>query len=115
MLYKLTLDENGYLLNVNHTGTSEDTYEINLTEIDLEFLNCYKPVDGVLIFDEEKKEMVIRHKKAEEKHEADISEQTLRLAQMFVDLGVNADDFMDRIDAQTLYTALMTDTLIEED
>ena len=51
--------------------------------------------------------------KVEEKKEID--EQTLRMAQMFVDMGVNVDDFLDRIDAQLLYTSLMTDTLLEEE
>lgn len=114
MLYKITLDENGYLLDYSFSGTEEDIYEIP-SSFNSEFMNCYKPVDGVLIFDEEKKEMLIRQREAEEKHEADINEQTLKMAQMFVTMGVNADDFLDRIDAQTLYTALMTDTLIESE
>lgn len=51
--------------------------------------------------------------KVEEKKEID--EQTLRMAQMFVDMGVNVDDFLDRLDAQSLYTALMTDSLLPEE
>lgn len=50
--------------------------------------------------------------KVEEKKEID--EQTLRMAQMFVDMGVNVDDFLDRMDAQLLYTSLLTDTLLPE-
>lgn len=50
--------------------------------------------------------------KVEEKKEID--EQTLRMAQMFVDMGVNVDDFLDRLDAQSLYTALMTDSLLPD-
>lgn len=51
--------------------------------------------------------------KVEEKKEID--EQTLRMAQMFVDMGVNVDDFLDRMDAQLLYTSLLTDTLLPDD
>lgn len=50
----------------------------------------------------------VEKKKAED-------EQTRKLAKMFVDMGVNVDDFLDRLDAQSLYTALMTDSLLPDD
>lgn len=114
MKYKLLLDENDYLVGFVHTASSEDTYELDTSRIDSSYLNCYKLVDGTLIFDEEKKAELIKEEETKEKHSEEISEQTLRLAEMFVANGINADDFMDRIDAQVLYTALMTDTLVEE-
>lgn len=54
MLYKLILDENKYLTGFIHTGTDEDTTELNPSEMKLDYLNCYKLVDNEIIFDEEK-------------------------------------------------------------
>lgn len=66
MKYKLLLDENDYLTGFVHTETSEDTYEMNPSSMDLGFINCYKLVDNSLIFDEEKKAEVIKAKEEEE-------------------------------------------------
>lgn len=115
MLYKLLLDENNYLTGFVHTETSEDTFALEPTTMDLSHLTCYKLVDGSLIFDEEKKEEIIRAREEEEHHEEAVETQTRNLAEMFVASGENSTDFMERIDAQVLYSALMTDTLIESE
>lgn len=54
MFYKLNLDKNKYLTGFIHTGTEEDTFELNPSEMNLEYLNCYKLVDDEIILDEEK-------------------------------------------------------------
>ena len=114
MLYKLYLKD-GYLERYEHTYSDEDTYELNPLTMEMEFLNCYYMENGVLVLDETKKADIIAQKEAEETHQENIDEQTLRLAQMFVDMGVNVDDFLDRLDAQMLYTSLMTDTLLPDE
>lgn len=115
MKYKIYLDENDYLTGFEHTGTEADTFELDPTAMSLDYLNCYHLVDGSLWFDEEKYEEVVKEQEEEEKHSKEISEQTLRLAELFVTNGINADDFLDRLDAQVLYTSLMTDTLLPEE
>ena len=115
MLYKLVLDNDNYLLGFQITGTYEDTYELEPSTLDLDFMMCYKFIDGSLVFDEEKKALMIAEDEAKEKHEANINTQTRNLAEMFVASGENSTDFMERIDAQVLYSALMTDTLIESE
>lgn len=114
MKYKLLLDENNYLMGFVHTETSEDTYEMNPSMMELDYLNCYKLTDGVLVLDEEKKAEIIAEKEAKEEHEEKVEAQTRNLAEMFISSGEDSTDFMDRIDAQVLYTALMTDSLIDE-
>ena len=119
MLYTLNLDENNYLLSIAHT--QNDYFEIeDISSLD-NHLNAYHLVDESLVLDEIKLAEIIAEETAKEEaerqaeqHKADIDEQTLRLAQMFVDMGVNVDDFLDRLDAQSLYTALMTDSLLPE-
>ena len=114
MLYKLII-ENDYLTGFVHTGTAEDTFELFPSSMDLSHLTCYKLVDGSLIFDEEKKEEIDNAERQREEHEANVEAQTKNLAEMFVASGESSTDFINRIDAQTLYTALMTDTLIESE
>ena len=65
MRYKLTLDNNNYLTSIIHTNTSEDTYELNPSKMDLDFLNCYKLVGSRIVFDEEKKALIVADKTKE--------------------------------------------------
>ena len=115
MLYKLYLDADNYLLGFEHTGTSADVFFLDPAQMELDYVTCYHLIDNQLWLDEVKKDELIKEKEKEEKRRADINEQTLRLAEMFVEMGVDANEFIDRLDAQTLYTALMTDTLIESE
>ena len=54
MKYELILDENNYLIGFSHSETDKDIYEINTSEINIDYINCYKLVDDKIIFDEEK-------------------------------------------------------------
>lgn len=119
----INTDSNSYitdffLVNDDYVGA----YDIDIYQYDVNHINCYKFISNTLILDDVKLEKVLeeeeKQRKEEEKKEEEakkINEQTLRLAEMFVAMGVNSNDFMDRLDAQTLYTALMTDTLIESE
>lgn len=67
MLYKLILDDNNYLVSFIHTGTEEDTIELNQSEMDLNNLDCYHLVDDEIILDEEKLKNKIDEKAKTEK------------------------------------------------
>ena len=66
MKYKLILDENNYLNGFAHTNTEEDIYELNASEMKLDYLNCYKLVDDEIIFDEEKYNTLVDTKAKEQ-------------------------------------------------
>lgn len=53
MKYTINTDEKGYILSI--ANTENDTDEIDLVSIDLNFLNCYRYENGKAILDEEKK------------------------------------------------------------
>lgn len=91
MLYTVNLDSNNYILSIAHTDHDDTALDINY--IDGEYINCYKLINGVVILDAEKKAEEI-HKKEEEKKKP--SE-------------------LEALEAQCLYTALMTDTLLGGD
>lgn len=93
MKYKIFVDENDYLTGFEHTNTSADTMELEPTTMDLQHLNCYKLVGSVVILDSEKL--------------AEVIEEEKRKAAEPTELEV--------ISAQVLYTAVMTDTLIEKE
>lgn len=65
MKYKLNLDENNYLVSFVHTNTEEDIYELNASEMKLDYLNCYKLVGDDVVFDEEKYNILIDAKAKE--------------------------------------------------
>lgn len=67
MFYKLNLDENKYLTGFMYTGTEEDTFELNASEMNLDYLNCYKLVGDEIIFDEEKYTSLVDTKAKEQK------------------------------------------------
>lgn len=90
MKYTLNLDSNNYVLSIAHTAN--DNVELDLSQVDLRYLTAYQVVDGKLVLDGAKKQAIIEAEKAREKMPTQL----------------------DRIEAQALYTALMTDTLIEE-
>lgn len=93
MLYTLYLDENNYILSI--ANTADDNVELDLESMELEYLQAYQYIDGVLTLDENKKAEMI----AEE-------EQRKRKAQ-------EPTDF-EKLEAQITYTAMMTDTMLEE-
>lgn len=115
MKYYVELDENDYLLSFMKTDTDKDDTELEPLSMDLAHLNCYHYDAGEVTLDEVKYAEVLAREKEADTHQENIDAQTLKMAEMFVKMGVNVDDFLDRLDAQVLYSALMTDTLIESE
>ena len=57
MKYTLNLDTNNYVLSIAHTPN--DNIELDLSTIDLTYLNAYQYLDGKLVLDEVKKQSLI--------------------------------------------------------
>ena len=57
MLYTLNLDKDNYVLSIAHT--SNDNVELDLSTIDLAYLNAYQYLNGELVLDETKKQLII--------------------------------------------------------
>ena len=57
MKYTLNLDTNNYVLSIAHTPN--DNIELNLSTIDLAYLNAYQYLDGELVLDKVKKQSII--------------------------------------------------------
>ena len=60
MLYTLNLDDNNYVLSIAHT--LNDNIELDLSTIDLAYLNAYQYLDGKLVLDEIKKQSIINER-----------------------------------------------------
>ena len=56
-LYTLNLDEYNYVLSIAHTPN--DNIELDLSTIDLAYLNAYQYLDGKLVLDEVKKQSIV--------------------------------------------------------
>lgn len=56
--YTLNLNENNYVLSISHT--KNDNVELDLEQVEIEYLNAYKLIDGVLELDEDKKAELIK-------------------------------------------------------
>lgn len=91
MLYTVNLDTENYILSISHT--SKDDTELDLSLLDMRFLNCYRLLNGVVVLDELKKQQEEEEEKRREKTPTDI----------------------EILSAQVLYTAVMTDTLIDKE
>lgn len=92
MLYTLSLNKNNYVLSIAHT--KNDNVELNLSNIDLKYLHAYRYVNGSLVLDKTKKaELIDEEKKREEEAKKPTKLET--------------------IEAQVIYTALMSDTILE--
>ena len=61
MRYTINIDENGYILSI--ANTENDTDEIDLDALDLNFLNCYKYENGKTFLDETKKQKMMEEEK----------------------------------------------------
>lgn len=75
-MYTVNLDNNGYILSISHT--INDNMDIDISKIDLNYLNAYKVINSEVILDELKKAELI----AEEVHrnaEKEISELKQKL------------------------------------
>lgn len=94
MLYTLNLDENNFVLSI--ANTKNDDFEIeDLQSLELEYLQAYQKVGDELVLNEERKQKLIEEE-AERRHKEEEPTE------------------FDKIEAQILYTAMMTDTLLEE-
>lgn len=92
-MFTLNLDENNYVLSIAHTP--HDDVALDLSEIELEYLNAYQYIGGKLVLDSAKKAEMIAEEEERKRKEEEPSRE-------------------DRLEAQALYTAMMTDTLLEE-
>ena len=90
-MYTLNLDENNFVLSIAHT--TNDNVPLDLTDVDLEYLNAYQYFGNGLVLNQERKEEIIAEREAQEK----------------------VPTWNEVIEAQVTYTALMTDTLLEEE
>ena len=88
--YNLELDNEGYVISI--TLNKNGAYELDALSMNLQRLNCYKLVDSVLVFDEEKLAKLI----TEEEEEAKLP------------------TWQEEIEAQVLYTAIITDSLVSK-
>ena len=61
MLYTLNLDKDNYVLSIAHT--LNDNIELDLSGIELDYLNAYQYLDGELVLDETKKQSIIDDQK----------------------------------------------------
>ena len=91
MLYTVNLDSDNFILSVAHTNN--DNTELDLENMDLDFLNAYQLLNGQCVLNQERKEEIIAEREA----------QAL------------IPTWQERAEAQFLYTALMTDTLLPEE
>ena len=67
MLYTVTLDKENYLTSVAHT--QNDNIELDLSTLNLPYLNAYKMVDNAPVLDEEKLQSLIEAEQQEAKNE----------------------------------------------
>ena len=58
MLFTVNTDINNYVTSIAHT--KYDNIELDLEQIETEYLNAYKLIDGVLELDEDKKAELIK-------------------------------------------------------
>ena len=77
-LYTLNLDSNNYVLSIAHT--INDNIELDLSGIELDYLNAYKYLDDKLILDESKKQSIIdeRNKQSAEQQINSLKEELLK-------------------------------------
>lgn len=90
-LYTLNLDKDSFVLSIAHTD--RDSVELDLNSIDTKYLNAYQYLAGQLILNEARKAEIIEEEEIRE----------------------NTPTPQERIESQVFYTAMMTDTLLEED
>lgn len=64
-MFTLNLDKDNYILSISHT--KNDNIDIDLSLLDLHYLNAYKLTDGKVVLDEEKKAEIIAEEEESEK------------------------------------------------
>lgn len=91
MLYTVNLDKDNFILSVAHT--KNDNIQLDLESLELDYLSAYQLLDGQPILNQERKEEIIAEREA----------QAL------------IPTWEERAEAQFMYTAMMTDTLLPEE
>ena len=92
MKYTLNLDKNNYVLSIGHT--KNDHYELDLKDIELEYLQAYRYINGSLVLDEAKKQAMIEEEEERRRRE-------------------EAPTDFEKLEAQVLWTAVETNTLLD--
>ena len=64
MLYTVNLDSDNFILSVAHTNN--DNTELNLEEMELDFLNAYQILNGQVVLNQVRKEEIIAEREAQE-------------------------------------------------
>lgn len=72
--YTITTNKDGFVLSISHTAN--DDIELNLEDLDLEYLEAYKLADNALWLDEARKTEIMAEREAEAKaqHIAELKE-----------------------------------------
>lgn len=91
MLYTVNLDQDNFILSI--ANTANDNIELDLDSMELDYLEAYRLINGQCVLNEEKKAEIIAEREAEAKKPT----------------------AMDLLEAQVLWTALMTDSLLPEE
>lgn len=92
-MYTVNLDKDNFILSISHT--KNDNVNLNLDEMDLHYLNAYQLISGKAVLNEEKKAELIKEEEEQKKREEEPTD-------------------IERLEAQILWTAMETDTLLEE-
>lgn len=71
MLYTITVNDENYIMSISHT-VNDDT-DIDLSWLDLNYLNAYQLIDGKVVLNETKKAELIAEENKRE-HDAHIEE-----------------------------------------
>lgn len=72
MKYTLSLDENNYVMGIAHT--KNDDFELDISTIEVQYLNAYQKVKDKLVLDENRKQELI-----EQEHQHEIQEEIITL------------------------------------
>lgn len=90
MLYTVSLNENNYIMSVGHT--SNDTVELDLESMELEYLNAYQLIEGEAILNEERKAEIIAQNEEQEKQM-----QIITLLEQLHQTDEDMLDFLERL------------------
>jgi len=99
--YNVNLDENGYIMGFS--VDDDGSYEFDGSLLNLKFLNCYKIIDGIPVFDENKYESVV----AEETKEERIAE----LQKLLSETNYIQDSFISGLMSLNKATTFITDLI----
>ncbi len=65
MLYTINLDSNSYVLSLGHT--KNDNVDLDLSNVEIKYINAYQYINGSLILDSAKKDLIILEEQNREK------------------------------------------------